>query len=154
MKQQTTAKIETAQVKQIGRLYEIEKESFMREAFTKQQIARLLTDYNSISLVAKEGDRIIGFIIGHVDFEANILVGHILTLDVSTASRNRGIGAQLLQEIETLFKEKGVQICKLEAREDNSTALRLYEKLGYKKIRKLEKYYGNAHGIRLKKALA
>ena len=36
--------IETATIRNLDRLYEIEKQSFQKEAFTKQEIASLLTD--------------------------------------------------------------------------------------------------------------
>jgi ribosomal protein S18 acetylase RimI-like enzyme len=79
--------------------------------------------------------------------------GHILTVDIAPSYRRRGIAQKLLREIEAIFKEKGVKECRLEVREDNAAALNLYQKLGYKKVGKLEKYYGDAHGLYLKKAL-
>ena len=85
--------------------------------------------------------------------ERNSLVGHILTIDVSIAHRQKKIAEKLMQEIEKIFKEKGAGSCHLEVREDNVAALNLYKKLGYKKIAKLKNYYGNAHGIYLKKDL-
>jgi ribosomal-protein-alanine N-acetyltransferase len=145
--------IETAQIQHLDRIYEIEKECFEREAFTEQQIAGLLTDYNSIGLVAKQNDNIVGFIIGSVYFEGNVLTGHILTVDVSPGCRKRGLGARLLRKMEGLFKEKGVRVCHLEVREDNVAALSLYRKLGYQKVATLRNYYGEAHGIYLSKAL-
>jgi len=145
--------IEDASITNLDRLYEIEIECFEREAFTKQQIAHLLTDYNSISLVAKVNGEIIGFIIGMVYFERNSLVGHIFTIDVSPTYRRKGIAQRLLQEIEKIFKEKGVKACHLEVREDNIAALSLYQKLGYKKVARLKNYYGNAHGVYLRKDL-
>jgi ribosomal-protein-alanine N-acetyltransferase len=128
-------------------------ECFDREAFTKQQIARLLTDYNSVSLVAKANGEIIGLIIGTIYPERNSLVGHILTIDISPIQRRKGTAQKLLQETEKIFREKGVKACRLEVREDNIAALRLYQKFGYKKVAKLKNYYGNAHGIYLKKDL-
>jgi ribosomal protein S18 acetylase RimI-like enzyme len=88
-----------------------------------------------------------------VYYERNTPVGHILTIDVALTYRKRGIAQKLLQEIEKIFREKGLRAVHLEVREDNIAALRLYQKLGYKKIAKLENYYGNAHGIYLKKDL-
>ncbi|MEM2971356.1 MAG: ribosomal protein S18-alanine N-acetyltransferase [Candidatus Bathyarchaeia archaeon] len=145
--------IEDASIQQLDRLYEIEMECFKEEAFKKQQIASLLTNYNSISLVAKMNGEIVGFIIGVIYFERNSLVGHILTIDVSPKHRRKGVAQSLLQEIEKIFMEKGVKSCHLEVREDNIAALRLYQKLGYKKVAKIKGYYGNAHGIYLKKDL-
>ena len=145
--------IEDASIRHLDKLYEIEMECFEREAFTKQQIAHLLTDYDSVSLVAKVNGEIIGFIIGMVYLERNSLIGHILTIDISPIHRRKGTAQKLLQEIEKIFTEKGVKACRLEVKEDNIAALRLYQKFGYKKVAKLKNYYGNAHGIYLKKDL-
>ncbi len=146
-------KLEDASIRHLDRLYEIEMECFAKEAFTKPQIAYLLTEYNSIGLIAKVNCEIAGFVIGRIDMERKSLVGHILTIDVASAYRRRRIAQKLLQQIEKLFKEKGVKMCRLEVREDNVAALNLYEKLGYKKADRLERYYGDAHGLYLKKAL-
>ena len=150
---QMTLTIEDASIRHLDRLYEIEMECFEREAFTRQQIAHLLTDYNSVSLVAKVNGEIVGFIIGMVYIERNALIGHILTIDVSPIQRQKGIAQKLLQEVEKIFKGKSVTACRLEVKEDNIAALRLYQKFGYKKVAKLKNYYGNAHGIYLKKDL-
>jgi ribosomal protein S18 acetylase RimI-like enzyme len=53
-----TVTVQDASVKHLERLYEIEKECFVEEAFTKKQIAQLLTDYNSISLIARDNGEI------------------------------------------------------------------------------------------------
>jgi ribosomal-protein-alanine acetyltransferase len=148
-----TLAIEDASIRYLDRLYEIEMECFEREAFTKEQIAHLLTDYNSVNLVAKVNDEIVGFIIGMIYVETNALIGHILTIDISPIQRQKGIAQRLLQEIERIFKGKNVKACRLEVREDNIAALSLYQKLGYKKTARLKNYYGNAHGIYLKKDL-
>ncbi|MDH7564752.1 MAG: hypothetical protein QHH24_07775 [Candidatus Bathyarchaeota archaeon] len=52
-----------------------------------------------------------------------------------------------------IFKEKGAKTCHLEVRENNVAALNLYIKSGYEKAGLLENYYGNAHGIYLRKPL-
>lgn len=145
--------IEDASIRHLDRLYEIERECFEKEAFTKKQMIQLLTEYYSISLIAKENDKIEGFIIGTLYFERSAMIGHVLTIDVSPTQRRKGIGAKMLQEIERIFKERGAKTCYLEVREDNAAALGLYEKLGYRKVGKLENYYGKAHGIYLAKTL-
>jgi ribosomal-protein-alanine acetyltransferase len=149
-----TVTVQDASVKYLGRLYEIEKECFVEEAFTKKQIAQLLTDYNSISLIARENCEIVGFIVGMIYPDRKAVNGHILTIDVSPPHRRKGIGQMLLHEMEGIFAQKGVQTCLLEVREDNVAAIGLYHKLGYKDIGRLKNYYGNAHGIYFRKALA
>jgi ribosomal protein S18 acetylase RimI-like enzyme len=72
---------------------------------------------------------------------------------VAPSFRHRGIAQTLLGEVEGMLKQRGVYECRLEVREDNSAALRLYRKLGYREIGRLEHYYGKAHGLYLKKVL-
>jgi ribosomal-protein-alanine N-acetyltransferase len=143
--------IEDANIRILGELYEIEKQCFEEEAFSKQQIGYLLEDYNGVSLVARVDKEIAGFIIGRVDLVRNRPVGHIMTIDVAPNYRRKGIAQKLLLETEAIFEAKGAKECRLEVRENNAAALGLYMKLGYEKISLLEHYYGEAHGFYLRK---
>ena len=146
-------KIESASIRLLDKLYEIEEQCFDQEAFTKRQISYLLTDYNTIALVAKANNDISGFVIAQVEVENDRVFGHIITVNVAPVYRRKGIGTKMLIEIESLLKQKGIIECQLEVREDNSAALKLYQRIGYQKIGKLENYYGKKHGIYLKKTL-
>jgi ribosomal-protein-alanine acetyltransferase len=145
--------IEDLSIRLLDKLCEIEKRCFEQEAFTKQQLAYLITDYSTIGLTALVNGEIAGFAIARVNIRRNVTFGHILTIDVAPAYRRKGIAQQLLQEIETILRERGINECRLEVRENNTAALNLYQKLGYTEIGKLEKYYGTAHGLYLKKSL-
>lgn len=147
------AKIEDATIRVLEELYEIEKQCFKKEAFSKQQISYLLADYNSIGLIARVEDKIAGFIIARIDVEREMPVGHIMTIDISPSFQRRGIGTRLMLEVESLFKQKDVLECRLEVREDNVAALTLYLKLGYLKVGVLEGYYGKTNGLYLRKTL-
>ena len=146
-------KIGDATIRLLDELYEIEKQSFKLEAFSKQQMAYLLTDYNAVSLAARVKGELTGFIIGQIEAENNVLVGHIITVDVAPGYRRLGIAQKLLCEVEDIFKPIGVGECRLEVREDNAAALNLYLKAGYEKVGKLKNYYPTAHGLYLKKKL-
>lgn len=145
--------VEDASIRDLDELHRIEKECFRQEAFTRQQIAFLLEDYNTVSLAAKQKGAITGFIMGNIHMNRRSSVGHILTVDVASKYRRRGIGLQLLAAIERLFKEKGVRRCSLEVREDNTAALRLYRKAGYTQVGILKNYYKNCSGLLLTKDL-
>jgi ribosomal-protein-alanine acetyltransferase len=137
----------------LDKLCEIENQCFKQEAFTKQQIACLITDYNTIGLTAVINGEIAGFVIARVNIIRNVTFGHILTIDVAPAYRRKGVAQKLLHEIETTLRGRDIKECRLEVRENNAAALNLYQKLGYTKLGKLEKYYGDAHGLYLKKSL-
>ncbi len=139
--------------KLLEELYEIEKQCFKQEAFSKQQIAYLLTDYNAISLIACVDDDLAGFAIARIDIKRTNSYCHILTVDVKPSHRRKGVAQKLLHEIESILKAKGIREIRLEVREDNTAASNLYQKLGYRQVGKLEKYYGDAHGLYLKKML-
>jgi ribosomal-protein-alanine acetyltransferase len=146
-------KIETATIKLLDKLYELEEECFDQEAFSKHQIAYLLTDYNTIALVAKVDGTIAGFIIAQVEVEENTEFGHIITINVAPKIRRQKIATILLKEIETILKQKGITESRLEVRDDNQPAIKLYKTLSYQIVGKLEKYYGEKHGLYLKKTL-
>jgi ribosomal-protein-alanine N-acetyltransferase len=145
--------IEDASIRDLDRLYEIESECFLEEAFSKAQIAQLLKDYNSISLVARVAEDIVGFLISTVYADRKALHGHVLTIEVLPTHRRSGVGKALLDEVENIFRQKGVKSLTLEVREDNVAAIGLYRRLGYEVVGQLRNYYGSAHGIYLRKAL-
>jgi len=145
--------IEYAMSGLLGELYEIERQCFKLEAFSKAHLRALLSAYNSVGLVAKVNHQLAGFIIGVIEMDQNAPVGHILTIDVAPTFQRRGIAQKLLQAIEDIFRAQAITTCHLEVREDNTAALRLYEKSGYSKVAKLENYYPSGHGLYLKKNL-
>jgi len=133
--------------------YQIERECFTIEAFSKEHIAYLLQNPNTVSLAAQINSEIAGFIIGLIYRQNKMITGRVYTLDVASNYRRKGVGLKLLNELELKFVKRGVKICYLEARVDNMAALELYHKHGYVETKKLKKYYRGIHGVRLKKKL-
>ncbi len=146
-------KIETASIRLLDKLYAIEEQCFNEEAFSKRQIAYLLTDYNTVALAARSGSDIAGFVIAQIDVEDSMEFGHIITLNIPPNYRRKHVATTLLREIENMLKSRGISECRLEVREDNHAAIKLYQTLGYQTVGKLEKYYGKKHGLYLKKSL-
>lgn len=145
--------IQQATINNLETFYQIERECFTIEAFSKRHIAYLLENPDAVCLVAKLEDVIAGFIIGLVDRHGEEVAGRVYTLDVAVRHRRKGVGLRLLDEVERIFAKRGVKICCLEARKDNVAALKLYRKHGYVKVQELEDYYSGAHGVRFKKKL-
>jgi len=145
--------IQRATIDDLETLYQIERECFAIEAFSKQHIAYLLENPNTVSLVAKINNAIAGFIIGLIHRHDEKITGRIYTLDVAVKYRRKGVGLKLLDKIERIFTKNGVKICYLEVRKDNVAALELYRRHGYVEVEELKDYYRGAHGVRLKKKL-
>jgi ribosomal-protein-alanine N-acetyltransferase len=142
-----------AKIDDLEALYGIEKECFTLEAFSKNQIALLLRNPSTISLLAQMDSRVVGFIIALIYEEEKRKVGHIITLDVAVKARKRGVGLKLLNDLERIFRSQKVQVCYLEVRVDNKAALELYTKLGYVRTKLLKNFYPDGDGVRMKKLL-
>lgn len=145
--------LEDGSLRHLDELFEIEKQCFTSEAFSKQQISYLLTDFNSISLIAKVTGEIAGFVILQLENQDDTVFGHIITLNVASRYRRMGVAQRLLLECEVILKSRGVGECRLEVRQDNNAAVKLYGRLGYVAVGLLEGYYGKKHGLYLKKKL-
>ena len=146
-------KIDIASTRMLDELFEIEQDCFDNEAFTKQQISYLLNDVNTIALAAKSDSNVAGFVIAEIEMEENTEYGHIVTLNVAPKFRHKGVATLMLHEIGSFLKQRSITQIRLEVREDNNPAIKLYSKLGYEKIGKLDNYYGKKHGVYLKKNL-
>lgn len=147
--------IQQAAIGDLERLYQIERECFTSEAFSKGELIYLLRSPGSISLTARTNGEIAGFIMGSVQKRGKTETGHIFTLDVAVKRRRKGVGQKLLKRFEQILAERGVETCYLEVRADNVAALELYRKNGYVKVEQLKNYYQRGvHGVRLKKTLS
>ena len=146
--------VRRAESRDLDAIWEIEKECFTVEAFTKEQIAYLLGASSGISLVAQIDHEIAGFIIGLIHQNDKTGTCHIYTIDISPKHRRKGVASRLLSQLEGILIKGGVTTCYLEARANNVAAQKLYQKRGYTKTAQLKDYYGRGiHGIRLKKDL-
>jgi hypothetical protein len=70
-------KVETATIKLLDKMLAIERQSFGKEAFTRQHIVYLMTDYNAIALTARVNDEIEGFVIARIDKPASGTYTHV-----------------------------------------------------------------------------
>ncbi|KAJ1360168.1 hypothetical protein KIN20_019082 [Parelaphostrongylus tenuis] len=68
-------------------------------------------------------------------------VCYITTLIVSPDFRKIGVATQLLQRASTVLLQEGSQLIYLHVLHSNLPAIRLYEKLGYKKVVEIPNYY-------------
>jgi len=92
--------------------------------WTQEQLAEELAGDNAIFLVAEEDGAVCGFSIGWRVADET----HVLDVAVDLNHRRRGLGRAL---IESLIREGGPGNVLLELRASNTSALRLYESLGF-----------------------
>ena len=68
-------------------------------------------------------------------------VGHVYTVNVHPDRRGKGLGLALLAEAERRLAALGMTRVVLEVNVENASAIRLYEKAGYRLVRRLPDYY-------------
>ena len=136
-------RIEESGLSDLERIYELERECFGRNAYSKSFIRFLLTDLSTIALKAvnDRGD-VIGLVIGRVEKSSGKVIGRVYTIDVKPEHRRRGVGRMLLRKLEEEFRRMGCEKIVLEVAVDNEPAIKLYKSMGYKFTAKLKNYYG------------
>ncbi len=104
-------------------------------------------DQDSIAgwLVHPQADIIAATIDGDICGFAIVLkageVAEILTIAVSSSSRNRGVGLVLMQAMDVLAVQQGLTSWFLEVAEDNLPALSLYRRFGFHETGRRRRYY-------------
>jgi len=94
------------------------------------EIAKKLTRDPDLFLVAEDAGEIVGAVIGGFDGRR----GMIYHLAVAASHRGRGLGAALMQELETRLKAKGCVRAYLFVIPDNTDSLAFYEHHGWQKM--------------------
>ncbi len=109
-----------------------------------------LENWPKAFLVAEVDGKIVGYVMSRVELGAGFLSGflvkrgHIVSIAVLEGYRRRGIGEKLMRlAMEAMKTEYGATEVYLEVRVSNKPAIKLYEKLGFKIVRVLEKYYSD-----------
>ncbi|WP_297489198.1 ribosomal protein S18-alanine N-acetyltransferase [Thermococcus sp.] len=131
--------IRPAKIFDISDVMRIERESF-REAYPRGIFLLFLENNPDTFLVAEYAGRIIGYIMAYMRPD---LEGHIMSIAVDPNYRGKGIGSALLTEaIERLIK-RGARYVGLEVRTSNTRAIKLYERFGFRKVKRIMGYYSD-----------
>ena len=105
--------------------------------WTEQMIAEELENPIAVFRTALLGGRVAGY----VGMQAVAGEGYIANLAVDPALRRRGIGERLLSDLLGYARAQGFSFVTLEVRVSNAPAIRLYEKLGFRKLGKRPRFY-------------
>ena len=120
-------------------LYEIDRVCFADDiAFSRAELLSQINRPGSITRVGEGDGGILGFVMAHI---VHASYAHIVTLDVITNVRRRGIGFALMDAVHEALAKEGIGITVLEVSVRNYLAQRLYEKMGYRRTDTLNGYY-------------
>jgi ribosomal-protein-alanine N-acetyltransferase len=125
-------------------------ETGLRWSWTPSRVAASVHNPNALVAVARAAGRIAGFgIMRYGDDEA-----HLDLLGVAPEHRREGIGSRLVQWLEKPALVAGISVVFLEVRASNRGAQAFYERLGYRKLGELPRYYqGCESAIRMGREL-
>lgn len=112
--------------------------------WTADAIASLLAHPASTSLIAVSGSphAIAGFVIGQLAADE----AEILSIGVMPDWQRIGLGAMLVEGIARAARRGEARTLFLEVAEDNSAALRLYQRLGFREVGRRPRYYHRPDG--------
>lgn len=150
-KPQGVVEIASVSETDLDALVELERRAFTQgEAFSRKQLRYLLRSPRAVVKAAKVDDRVVGWVIALLRHHRRYDSARLYSLAVDPAYRGRGIGERLVRYVLQYLEEHEVHRCFLEVREENATAQRLYERLGFTFVCTLPNYYGEGqHGRRM-----
>lgn len=105
--------------------------------FAEAQFQKELQLKNAHILIARLGDRIVGYI----DFWQMADELELINIVVAKDCRRQGLAQKLLQTMFDFAKIHQIQSIHLEVRVSNEAAIMLYEKAGFQKVGLRKKYY-------------
>lgn len=118
------------------------------EHYSNTFFEQLLRDLPEAFLVAESDEKVVGYIMCRAEYGFSVMKrfslakkGHIISLAVLQEHRGRGLGHALVEVVLGALMDKGYSEVYLEVRVSNSSAVGLYESLGFDIVSRLSSYY-------------
>ncbi len=137
LRQATTADLDA--------LVRLENLCFDEDRISRRSFRRFLEVPRDRLIVATLAGELVGYAL--VLMNAATRLARIYSIAVAPSARGRGAGEKLIRAAEQEAVEAGRIVMRLEVREDNQSAIGLYERLGYRQFGTYRDYYedhGNA----------
>jgi len=145
------AKIRSATVADIGALIDLENRSFLADRISRSSFRRLVSARSAVVIVAVDRKTLAGYAV--VLFREGSGAARLYSLAVDPDFR--GLGRELLAAAESRAAQRGCRSMRLEVRDDNTRALNLYMRMGYRRFGEKPGYYADgATALRFEKGLA
>lgn len=107
-------------------------------SYSIEELKGFIDHRGSKTWVAEEGDQIAGFLVAQRTSDEDV---YIVTIDVASASRRRGVGSALMEAVEKWGRKQGARLISLEAAVDNQAARAFYERHGFERLQRIAGYY-------------
>ncbi len=148
----TAPTLRPGQPEDIDALLVIEERAFETDRISRRSFRRFLASPTAALIVAEVGGAIAGYAL--LLFRRSTALSRLYSIAVDEAFRGRGLGQVLLDAAEAESYERGAIVMRLEVREDNASAIRLYTERGYRQFGTHPDYYeDHATALRFEKLL-
>ncbi len=143
--------IRQASTDDIDGLVAIESAFPAQDRFDRRTWRRLLNG-RTAAFIAESGTAVAGAAV--VLFRRGAGVARLYSIVVAPGARGTGTARDLLDRAETAARAQGCDRMRLEVRQSNSLAIRLYERSGYRVIARVDSYYPDGEqALRMEKPL-
>jgi ribosomal protein S18 acetylase RimI-like enzyme len=136
-----TIAIRAARMEDIAPILILEDAVFPGDRLSRRSLRAFVVAGRNPFLVAVEGERLAGYAL--IALRAGGRVARLYSIAVEPAFARRGVGRLLLCASEAAAARAGRDIMRLEVREDNHGAIALYERNGYRRLRRAPNYYND-----------
>jgi ribosomal-protein-alanine acetyltransferase len=133
----TRVLIRPFRMEEMGRILEIERASFGRDAYDRNLFAAYARHAKTIFLVAKRGRGIDGYAIA----QWGQARAELASIAVDPGARGRGIATSLLRSTIRRLKLRGTRRLTLMVKVTNRAARTFYEGQGFTRVRVVRGYY-------------
>jgi len=131
-------RIRRARLADLEALVALEQASFTTDHLSRRQYRHHLANPRGKVVVAVDASGLLGKAL--VFFRRGSDIARLYSIAVAQTARGRGIGEALLAAAEREARSRGCRCLRLEVRQDNVAAMRLYERRGYRR-------FGAYHGF-------
>jgi ribosomal-protein-alanine N-acetyltransferase len=139
-----TTIIEPATMRDAAKLSQLHRASFHR-GWGQGEFETMLAERNTLTQRLMLGRTLIGFIISRLAADE----AEILSVAVAKSHRGRGYSRDLVAHHLGHLAGRGIRRVFLEVEENNSPAVRLYQRAGFSTVGRREQYYRDASGAKL-----
>lgn len=117
----------------------LENASFVTDRLSRRSFRHWLSTDHRVLLVAENQSQLAGYIL--IIYHPGTRLARIYSLAVAPHMRGQGVAQALIEAGEHTARDDGRLYLRLEVNIDNTPAIRLYEKLGYRKFGLYRDYY-------------
>ena len=146
-------RVRRAELSDLDELVALEQGSFASDRLSRAQYRRHLdSDTAQVWVASAPSRQFLGSAV--LLFRKGSAVARLYSIATRLEARGKGIGSALIGAAEVAAGQRRCRALRLEVRADNAEAIRLYERLGFRRIGRYVGYYeDSADAWRYEKAL-